>query len=300
MIVELPSGLTARPTTIEDLEAVTEVFAASELAADGAVDITAEDLRSDWGRPSFDLANDSVVVLDGGRVVAYAEVFAGRAWARVHPDARGRGIGVALVRWTEGRAGQLGADKLGQTVSDRDEAAVELLRSLGYAVRWETWLFQIALDEEPPPPELPEGMTLRAMQLGVDDRPVHELIERAFSDWPDRDAGYAFEDWAASYLQRAGFDPSLTMLLHEGDTLVGVSLNQVYEDEGYVEQIAVERTHRGRGLGRALLQASFGEFHRRGLRKAGLSTESRTGARGLYEHVGMRIIRSFKRYSKDL
>lgn len=90
MNLEAPPGLTARPTSIEDLEAVTEVFAASELAADGAVDITAEDLRSDWGRPSFDLADDSVVVLDGDRLVAYAEVFSGRAWARVHPDARGR------------------------------------------------------------------------------------------------------------------------------------------------------------------------------------------------------------------
>jgi mycothiol synthase len=49
-----------------------------------------------------------------------------------------------------------------------------------------------------------------------------------------------------------------------------------------------------------LLQASFREFYLRGLLTAGLSTEFRTGARGVYEHVGMPVSRSYTRYSKDL
>lgn len=300
MNVAMPAGLVSRAPTPDDVEAVTEVFAASELAANGVVDTEADELRSDWKRPSFDLADDTIVVLDGERLVAYAEVFSGRAWARVHPDVRGRGIGAALVRWTEGRARELGADKLGQTVSDRDEAAIALLLSHDYWIRWETWVFELPLDEEPPPPSLPEGIVLRTFRTGVDDRATYELVDRAFSDWTDRDPGHRFEDWSASYLQRESFDPSLTLLLEEGDALVGVSLCHAFGDEGFVEQLAVERTHRGRGLGGALLQASFAEFYRRGLKTAGLSTESRTGARGVYEHVGMRITRSYKRYSKDL
>jgi hypothetical protein len=31
-----------------------------------------------------------------------------------------------------------------------------------------------------------------------------------------------------------------------------------------------------------------------------LSTDSRTGALGLYEHVGMRIVRSYTHYAKEL
>ncbi|HEX6331372.1 MAG TPA: GNAT family N-acetyltransferase [Actinomycetota bacterium] len=298
--VEFPDGFGARAPAMEDLDAVTEVAAAGELAVDGVVDIAADDIRGHWQRPSFNLSSDAVLVLRGDRPVAYAEVAGGRAWVHVHPDVQGRGLGTALLTWTEGRARELGAEKVGQTKSDNDDAAIELLTANGYRVRWTTWMFQYRLDDQPPAPTLPEGITLRAFELGRDDRAVYELIDVAFSDWPDRDPSMPFEDWAASYLYREDLDPELTLLLEDGSELVGVSHCRVYGDEGWVEQIAVKRSHRGRGLGGALLRASFRRFFDRGLRRAGLSTESRTGARGVYEHVGMQVTRSFKRYSKDL
>jgi mycothiol synthase len=298
--LELPGNVAARPPEPGDLGAVIEVVAASELAATGVTDVSLEDIRSDWQRPSFDLAKDAFVVTDGGRLVAYAEVFAGRAWVHVHPDSRGRRIGAALLRWSETRARDLGTQKLGQTVSDDDPAAAELLVSNGYAVRWHTWVFQKALDEELAEPTLPAGVTLRTFEPGRDDRATFELIDTAFSDWPDRDPSMGFEDYAASYLRREDFDPGLTFLLEDAGELVGVSMCLVYDGEGWIQQLAVKRSHRGRGLGGALLRISFREFYRRGLRTAGLSTESRTGARGVYEHAGMRVIRSYTRYSKDL
>jgi mycothiol synthase len=295
-----PEGISSRAPTPDDLEAVVATVAASELVTTGVTDLTVDDLRSDWRRPSFDLARDAVVALDGDRVAAYAELFMGRAWVHVHPDLRGRGIGSALLDWSEERARAVGADRIGQTVSDRNRAAIALLGSHGYSVRWTTWVFELPLDEEPPEPALPDEITLRSFEPGRDDRPTYELIDAAFSDWSDRDASFAFEDWAASFVRREDFDPELTLLLEDAGELVGLSLGRVYGDEGWVDQIAVRRDHRGRGLGKALLRASFRRFRERGLRTAGLSTESRTGARGVYEHVGMRVTRSFARYSKDL
>ena len=300
MTIDLPPGLEGRAPTLDDLDDVIAVVESSEVAADGVADITYEDLHSDWERPSFELENDAVVVLDGSQIVAYAEVFKGRAWVHVHLDARDRGIGAALLRWTEERAGTLGAEKLGQTVSDNNRAAGALLSANRYGVRWYTWVFEKTLEDEPPEPTLPDGITLRTFDPGRDDRAMFELIDTAFSDWPDRDPSFAFEDWAASYLQREDFDPALTFLLEDQGRLIGASMCLVYGDEGWVQQIAVERSYRGRGLGGALLQASFREFFLRGLLTAGLSTESRTGARGVYEHVGMRVTRSYTRYSKDL
>ncbi|MGH2591233.1 MAG: GNAT family N-acetyltransferase, partial [Actinomycetota bacterium] len=186
MKLELPGNVVARAPEPADLGAVIEVVAASELAATGIVDVTLEDVRSDWQRPSFDLAKDAVVVTDGGRLVAYAEVFAGRAWVHVHPEFRGRGIGAALLRWTETRARDLGSEKLGQTVSDDEPSAAALLVSNGYAVRWHTWVFHKALDDELAEPTLPAGLTLRTFEAGRDDRATFELIDTAFSDWPDR------------------------------------------------------------------------------------------------------------------
>jgi mycothiol synthase len=298
--LDLSSGLESRSPTPGDLDAVVSVIAASEEATQGVVDVTAEDVRSDWGRPSFDLSSDAVVVMDAGRIVAYAEVFSGRAWVHVHPDHSRRGIGAAVLGWTESRARELGSKKVGQTVPDPNARAADLLTSKGYRVRWETWVFQKDLDIEPAEPRLPDGITLRTFDEERDPRATYELIDTAFSDWPDRDPGFGLEDWEASFLRREDFDPSLTFLVEDDSKLIGVALCLAFGDEGWVQQLAVKRSYRGRGLGGALLQAAFREFYRRGLRTAGLSTESRTGARGVYEHVGMRITRSFKRYSKDL
>jgi hypothetical protein len=49
-----------------------------------------------------------------------------------------------------------------------------------------------------------------------------------------------------------------------------------------------------------LLRTSFGWFFDRGRRIAGVSTDSRTGALGLYEKVGMRVVRQYTRYAKRL
>ena len=297
---ELPEGFASRSPMRTDLDAVVSVIAATEEATHGVVDVTVEDVRSDWERPSFDLSSDAVVVTDARRIVAYAEIFFGRAWVHVHPDHCGRGIGAAVLGWTESRARELGSDKVGQTIPDPNALAADLLSSNGYRVRWETWVFQKDLDTEPAEPRLPDGITLRTFEEDRDAHATYELIETAFSEWPDRDPGFGFDDWVVSFVRRLDFDPSLTFFVDDSGERVGVALCLVNGDEGWVEQLAVKRSHRGRGLGGALLQTAFREFYRRGLRTAGLSTESRTGARGVYEHVGMRITRSFKRYSKDL
>jgi mycothiol synthase len=65
-----------------------------------------------------------------------------------------------------------------------------------------------------------------------------------------------------------------------------------------VHQLAVHRDHRHRGIARVLLRYAFREFHRKGRRACVLSTNSCTGARSLYERVGMRVRRSYTHYEK--
>ena len=297
--VDPPAGLTARPATHEDARSVFELVAAHESAVQGRPDIAFQDILADWRRPSFDLATDSIVVFDGERMVAAAEVFKGRrAEAMVHPDAWDRGIGAWLLGWTERCARRAGGALVGQTVQDTLVAAVELLRRRGYEPLWTSWILEITLAERPPEPELPRGFAFRPYVAG-DDRAIFEVIERAFSEWPDRDAS-SFEDWHASTIQGEEFDPELLLLIeHEGEP-VGVALCIDAVDDGWVQTLAVAREHRGAGLGRALLQRAFVEFHRRGRSVVQLGTDSRAGALGLYEHVGMRVVRSYTHYAKDL
>jgi len=55
--------------------------------------------------------------------------------------------------------------------------------------------------------------------------------------------------------------------------------------------LAVLASHRGRGIGAALLRRSFASFADRGLRRAmvNVDAENVTGATGVYERAGMRI-----------
>jgi mycothiol synthase len=301
---DLPDGVRARPPTMADAQAVVDVLRADEAVGVGEAITALADVLGDWRRPSMDLAEDGVVVLLGEEVVGYAEQFEGRSYVGVHPSAHGRGIGTALAAWTEASARARRQPRVGQTIADAHGAAADLLRARGYEPRWDSWLFSIPLTGAgagpPAAPALPPGCELRPLRRPEEDRVVHDLIETAFSDWPDRESGWAFEDWAAAYLDREGRDAELTLVVVEGEAVIGAALCVEEGDEGWVEQLAVAREHRGRGLGRALLEASFATFARRGRTSAGLSTDSRTGARTLYEHVGMHVTSTWTRWSLDL
>jgi mycothiol synthase len=76
----------------------------------------------------------------------------------------------------------------------------------------------------------------------------------------------------------------------------------VLGDEGWVDVVGVRRPWRNRGLGLALLRHAFAEYHRRGVRKVGLSVdaESVTSAPRLYGRAGMSVKSSYVIYVKEL
>ena len=284
----------------EDAAAVFELYAACEAVVQAQPDIQLEDIVGDWRRPSFDLEADAVVVLEGNRIVAEAELFMGRRGeAAVHPDERGRGIGTALLAWMERRSRATGGTLVGQSVPDANAEAVELFRANGYEPLWRSWVLSIALDGTPREPLLPDGYAFRPYELGGDDREVYDVVERAFGEWPDRDP-YPYEDWRAGTVDMESFDPTLQVVVVRGGEIVGTANLIDPGEEGWVHQLAVAREHRNLGLGRALLLRAFELFHARGRASVGLSTDSRTGALGLYEHVGMRVVRSYTHHAKRL
>ena len=291
--------ITTGPLGPADLDAVLGVWCASEEHDDGAAEVSRADLVAMIGRPSFDFARDSVGIREDGALVGFgAQIGTRLTFAFVHPATRGRGLGTWLLGWAEAAARELGAQDCTQSLSEHDAAARALFAAHGYEPRWEDWFFALDLVAEPAPPALPPGYAIRPLGAG-DERVAYDVIDRAFSEWPDRD-GSSFEDWRASTLERPGFEPSLLALAKRGDDVAGALLLVVEKDEGWVDQLAVAREHRGRGLARALLQHAFGETWRRGLRRAGLSTDSRTGARGLYEHVGMHVRKTYTEFAKPL
>lgn len=287
--MDLADGLTSRPLTPADARMVFEVMAVEEKHELDRVEIEEADIVGDWQRPSFDVSASTVGVFDADRLVGYAEVTdAWRGDVAVHPDYRGRGIGTALAAWTQSLARSRGSSIFGMP-TPKGSAGDRLLASLGYFVRWESWVLELPPGKEIEAQPLPEGYSLRTAATEDDHRAAHVVIEDAFLEWSERERE-SFEDFAATSVLRPGFEPwNLRLVVDPAGEPVGACLLQMAEDCGYVSRVAVRRDHRGLGLARALLADAFANARDHGATRSQLATDSRTGALGLYERVGMEV-----------
>jgi mycothiol synthase len=296
----LPDGLRTAPLGPGDRREIAAVWRACEEHDNGRADFAESDVVAIFARPSLEPERDTVGVRDGGALVAFGLQLGHRStFVHVLPEYRGRGIGTWLMRWSQDAARAIGASVTAQEISDGERAAIALLERDGYTRRWESWAFEIALEDAPPAPLVAPGYAIRHFVPGRDERAVHAVIEAAFGEWPEHEPT-PFDDWAAMVLGRPGFEPELLGLAVRGEEVVGAVLLIEQGDEGWIDQLAVAREHRGNGLGIALLMHAFRLAWRRGCRTCALGTDSRTGARGLYERVGMRVRMTFGEYVKEL
>ncbi|GAA1798923.1 GNAT family N-acetyltransferase [Agromyces neolithicus] len=288
----LPAGLTTRPLTRDDSRSVFELIAAQELEDTGRVDIEEADLISDWNRPSHDLAARSIAVFDGERIVGYGElVGADRADAAVHPEFRGRGIGTWIAGWIRETARRLGSTVVGMPVFV-GSAGDRLLADLGYHVRWNSWVLELAAGAEVPARELPAGYAIRQARR-AELRAVHDVLEDAFLEWSVRERE-SFEDFTASTLGRPGFEPwNLRVVTDAAAEVVGVAVVILTDDTAFVDRLATRADQRNRGIAQALLVDAFAQGRAHGATVSELSTDSRTGALGLYEKVGMVVTSNY-------
>ena len=113
------------------------------------------------------------------------------------------------------------------------------------------------------------------------------MQEDAFLEWSDRERD-TFGEWQATTTLRPGFEPwQLRVVVDPAGDVVAVALLQMSEDCGFISRLATRKDQRGRGLAQALLADTFGVAREHGATRSELSTDSRTGALGLYEKVGM-------------
>jgi mycothiol synthase len=286
--VNLPPGLTHRALGRGDELAVAAVVAAGQLADIGEVVIEEADIVSDWQRPSYDVAASTIGIFDGDQLVGYAELSGwDRGDAAVDPDYRGRGIGTYLASWMQEQARGRGLETIGMPVPE-GSSGDRLLEGLGYRVRWTSWVLALPEGRDIEDRPLPPGYTIRSATES-DRRATWSVIEDAFLEWSVRER-QSFEDFSAQVMQRPGFEPwNLRVLTDQSDDVVGAALILMADDTGFVEKLAVRKDLRGLGLGQALLADAFAEARAHGAGRSELSTDSRTGALGLYEKVGMEV-----------
>ena len=307
----LPEGCAARAPGREDAGEVAALIHASDLADNGASDMSVEELLDDWH--SLDLAGEAVaVVAPDGTIAGYADVInysfvTVSVYGYVHPDFRDLGIGTYLIswgeQWTRERMPHAPEDArvvVQHYINRLNETAQRLLESLDYAPVRGVYVMGTELDEVPPQPNWPGGISVRTFVTGQDERPLFESVEDAFRDMWGRPRG-TFERFVEMTEQQS-FDPALWFLAMDGEEIAGATLCKTLAGEGWIHVVGVRRPWRNRGLGLALLRHTLTEYRQRNVHKVALSVdaESITGAPRLYARAGMRVRESYVIYLKEL
>lgn len=305
----MPEPFEARPATTDDLERIWQLMVTVNMAESGT---------PGWGRAEIEtwLSGDPIVIdrdvlvvlgpddeMVGVEIVDSREPFVRpHAIGGVHPDHVSKGIGTAMLRWAEDRSLRdlenapegAGVKFLVFTAAEHNRSAQTMADFGMECVRYFMDM-EIEFDGKPPDPVVPEGINIRVVDPETELETLAELSRAGFRDH------YGFVDSPThrrverlrKWLDSPETDSGLWWVAVDGAELVGFNLcNSSYEGDesvGYVGSLAVLPSHRGRGLGRALLLHSFNEFHARGKRGAalGVDADSLTGATRLYESAGM-------------
>jgi mycothiol synthase len=319
--LEPAAGFSLRAVTLPDAEAVADVIDDCIRAEIGLPWTTPEEMRNDWSGPGYDLPADALLLNEDGEAAGYLQLWCDIAPFNellsivfVRPRYWSRGLSAFLLRLGEERA----RERIHRAPADlrvthqvvrfaHNEAAGALFRSLDYTYLQTVWVMRIELDSPPPAASATEGITIRTFDPERDARATHAALAEAFLD--HRGHGFpSYEQWRHHNLDGEGaqFDRRLWFVAADGDEIVGAATCQPTTardpDSAEVGRLGVRRGWRRRGAGLALLQTAFGEFHRRGIRRAelGVDSENPTGATRLYERAGMHVAYSWETWEKEL
>jgi mycothiol synthase len=298
-------------------------------AADGEVEpITLEAMTVRYRHlVNCDLDRDLLVVELDGRIVGYARIEwadsnDGERWydgtCLLLPDARRRGIGAAMLRWSEGRRHEIRAEHVAARtapsvptylttfVFDGDAGGHALLRRHGYEVRRRFHeMVRPGLESIPDVP-LPDGLEVRAIARDHGSiRRVFDADVEAFRDhfgWVDG-SETAFDEFAND----PDADPSLWVVAFDGDEVAGAVINGIHggngpERQGWLDSVFTRRPWRRRGLARALIVRSLALLRDRGLDAAylGVDATNPNEAFGLYESCGFAIVSGATAFRKPM
>jgi len=311
----LDASLTLRAVRWEDVNAVAQLsYDVCEAKGDTSVAFTPEDLANEWKYEGFNPEQDAFLVeTRDGRAVGFAALFnvkdhgdlSGDVY--VHPHFKGLGVEVALLRAMDHRARghlQLAAPDARvfiRLTDHKDEAGEAILAGEGYSPIRHQWRMGIDLDAAPPAPVLPSGFEFRPFVKEEHATAIWQARNESFREnWGSHQL--TFEEFSYYTFEEAGYDPTLWVVIWDGNEVAGFSINQYQMGIGWIHILGVRPAWRKHGLGLALLHQSFSEFYQRGTKSIGLGVDASnvTGATRLYLKAGMTTVSEFVTFEKVL
>ncbi|MCW2963276.1 MAG: hypothetical protein JWO17_528 [Actinomycetia bacterium] len=270
-----------REATGDDFEAVFELLDARSRAAFGISQQTREYLRQHWELPT----SGKWVAIENGAIVGYAELAEDQGFvhAATDPDA-----GDALIAHVENDARARGFAHVAVTAVPEDAPLYGAVQRNGYTLDREILRMWRPLDGALPEPVWAEDVTVRSY-TDTDGEHVHALLDEQYGGWDKSYVARSHEGWLALMTAHDEFDPALWFLVERDGELVACALHwKESQRRGWVKDIVVRESERGRGLGKALLDHAFRAYAERGVERVGLKVDSTnpTGALRLYERLG--------------
>jgi ribosomal protein S18 acetylase RimI-like enzyme len=298
---------TIRHPTLDDVPEILAVIHASDIAAVGEPDFTADEVVEILAAPNHDPARDSWLALDGdGRIVGWAYIWNPTGSDRenfdayVHPE-HGRAAHPYLLDLILGRIAERAREAGRESVTARggviasETAYVAALTAAGFHFLKRYARMRRPLTGEERPPVVPDGVTVRPLdhENEAELRAFHDVLDRAFRDTPDYQASdFATFQARLAALPTIDWDEWFVAEVDGGIAAVLQSTADGGSGEGWVKNVGVAKEFRGRGLGRLLLEAAFATYAAKGRHAAGLGVDltNPTGAYRLYESVGMHVV----------
>ncbi|GAA4775901.1 mycothiol synthase [Citricoccus nitrophenolicus] len=220
----------------------------------------------------------------------------------VHPNCRSQGVATALARGITGRPGR--PAPLNAWAHGNHAAAARLAEQFGYAPVRE--LLRLRLTHQVSPEDevvgsnrtsvwdgtMPEGITLRTFEPGVDDEALLAVNAASFADHPEQ--GSLDQDDLDARKAEPWFDPAGFFLAEDADgTLLGFHWTKIHPGAdghpplGEVYVVGVGPEAQGRGLGRVLTVAGIRHLQQQDVEAVMLYVDAdNTPAVELYRKLG--------------
>jgi mycothiol synthase len=273
-----------RPTTPADRSDLIALALAEDAAWSGAASVSGEEAGE-----FIDSFEPGVIFERDGRVAGHAAGREGGGTILLLDPRDDPGPALAaLVAWL-GEHGHHEVDSYA-----RDARRIAWLEANGFTHRRSAFDLRRGVDPPPAPADWPSGIDIARHRPGEDDDAVHALIyvDAAWADVPGHHER-TLEAWRS--MQKPD---SCAWVARRGERPVGWVAGRVFGDgRGWVEQIAVARSARRLGLGRALLLHSLADLGSHGATAFALGVQgSNDSAIRLYRGVGFELEREWRTY----
>lgn len=303
----LPHGYILRHPQSDEAASIQAVLDACETADTGEPRRHETDVANEWRSPRCHPEADWwVAVAADGAIGAVGFVWPETvtdltADHYVHPEHRGRGLGDTMLDVIQARAAELhrrvdGAppERLIVWSEDSDVTRRASLNRRGFVAVRQYYEMAINLGPRLPTAVWPAGIAVTALRSGRDAQTVYRADQEAFVEHHLYEP-VDYDEWRLYQLEAASANPALWRLAWDGDELAGFAVSFETDRGAVIDDLAVRKQWRGRGIAHALLLASFAALRDRGQKVARLYVDAQnvTNAVRVYEAAGMHVARRF-------